>query len=54
MRVGLMVNLINVAGNLLLIYPTRVWHGLTLYGAGWGVVGAAAAVRPPILSAASS
>lgn len=43
MRVGLMVNLINVAGNLLLIYPTRVWHGLTLYGAGWGVVGAAAA-----------
>ena len=43
MRVGLMVNLINVAGNLLLIYPTRVWHGLTLYGAGWGGVGAAAA-----------
>lgn len=43
MRVGLMVNLINVVGNLLLIYPTRVWHGLTLYGAGWGVVGAAAA-----------
>lgn len=43
MRVGLMVNLINVAGNLLLIYPTRVWHGLTLYGAGWGVIGAAAA-----------
>lgn len=43
MRVGLMVNLINVAGNLLLIYPTRDWHGLTLYGAGWGVVGAAAA-----------
>lgn len=43
MRMGLMVNLINVAGNLLLIYPTRVWHGLTLYGAGWGVVGAAAA-----------
>lgn len=43
LRVGLMVNLINVAGNLLLIYPTRVWHGLTLYGAGWGVVGAAAA-----------
>lgn len=43
MRVGLMVNLINVAGNLLLIYPTRVWHGLTLYGTGWGVVGAAAA-----------
>lgn len=43
MRVGLMVNLINVGGNLLLIYPTRVWHGLTLYGAGWGVIGAAAA-----------
>ena len=43
MRVGLMVNLINVVGNLLLIYPTRVWHGLTLYGAGWGVIGAAAA-----------
>ena len=43
MRVGLLVNVINVVGNTLLIYPTRVWNGLTLYGAGWGVLGAAAA-----------
>ena len=43
MRVGLLVNVINVVGNTLLIYPTRVWNGMTLYGAGWGVLGAAAA-----------
>ena len=43
MRVGLLVNIVNVVGNTLLIYPTRVWQGLTLYGAGWGVIGAAAA-----------
>lgn len=43
MRVGLLVNAVNVVGNTLLIYPTRLWHGLTLWGAGWGVVGAAAA-----------
>ncbi len=43
MRVGLLVNVVNVVGNTLLIYPTRLWHGMTLWGAGWGVVGAAAA-----------
>lgn len=43
MRVGLLVNAVNVVGNTLLIYPTRVWNGLTLWGAGWGVIGAAAA-----------
>ena len=43
MRVGLLVNAVNVVGNTLLIYPTRLRHGLTLWGAGWGVVGAAAA-----------
>lgn len=43
MRVGLMVNAVNVVLNFLLIYPTRKWMGITLYGAGWGVLGAAAA-----------
>ncbi len=36
-------NLLNVALNFLLIYPTRQWRGLTIPGAGWGVEGAAAA-----------
>ncbi len=47
MRVGIWVNLINVVGNFLLIYPTRTLtlFGLsfTMPGAGWGVVGAAVA-----------
>lgn len=43
MRVGLLVNVINVIGNFLLIYPTRQRYGLTLYGAGLGVIGAAIA-----------
>jgi len=47
MRVGLLVNLLNVALNFLLIYPTRGIHlfglGLTLPGAGLGVSGAAIA-----------
>ena len=43
MRVGIAVNLINVIGNFLLIYPTRTVGGLRLWGAGWGVAGAAAA-----------
>lgn len=43
MRVSLAVNLINVVLNFLLIYPARSWHGIVLYGAGMGVVGAAAA-----------
>ena len=47
MRVGVWVNLINVVLNFLFIYPTRtvsLWgRSLLLPGAGWGVVGAAAA-----------
>lgn len=43
MRVGLIVNCINVVLNFLLIYPTRqVWF-FTMPGAGFGVYGAAAA-----------
>ena len=46
MRIGLLVNLLNVAGNFLLIYPTRTLPylgGIRLYGAGMGVEGAALA-----------
>lgn len=43
MRVGLLVNIINVVLNFLLIYPTRDWMGITLPGAGLGVIGAAIA-----------
>lgn len=47
MRVGIAVNVINVVGNLLLIYPSRsvTVLGLTfpMWGAGLGVPGAAAA-----------
>ena len=47
MKVGIWVNVINVVLNLLLIYPTGpvIVFGKTimLYGAGWGVLGAAAA-----------
>ena len=47
MKVGVWVNIINVVLNFLLIYPTRQMQvaGLTftMPGAGWGVVGAAAA-----------
>ena len=47
MRVGLLVNAINVLLNLLLIYPSRriLLFGVSLpvWGAGWGINGAAAA-----------
>ena len=47
MRVGLAVNLLNVILNFLLIYPSRRLRlfglSLPLWGAGWGVAGAAAA-----------
>ena len=43
MRVGILVNAVNVVMNFLLIYPTRTWRGFTVWGAGLGVVGAAMA-----------
>ena len=47
MKVGILVNIINIVGNLLLIYPTReITFGsfaFTMPGAGLGVVGAAIA-----------
>ncbi len=43
MRVGFLVNGINVILNFLLIYPTRQVWGMTVFGAGWGVIGAAVA-----------
>ena len=47
MKVGVLVNILNVVGNFFLIFPTRVvtvfGFSFTLWGAGWGVVGAAAA-----------
>ena len=43
MRVGFLVNGINVILNFLLIYPTREVLGMTVFGAGMGVIGAAVA-----------
>jgi len=43
MKVGVAVNVINVILNFLLIYPTRKIGGIWIPGAGWGVLGAAAA-----------
>ncbi|MBQ8598660.1 MAG: MATE family efflux transporter, partial [Oscillospiraceae bacterium] len=47
MKVGILVNVINVIGNFLLIYPTRSISlgafSFTMPGAGWGVIGAAIA-----------
>ena len=43
MKIGVGVNLINVILNFLLIYPTRQLWGLTVPGAGLGVLGAAIA-----------
>ena len=47
MRVGLLMNIINVVLNFLLIYGPRTLHvfkwEVPMWGAGWGVVGAAAA-----------
>ena len=47
MKIGVTVNIINIILNFLLIYPTRTvalfGQAITLPGAGWGVIGAAAA-----------
>ena len=43
MKVGVLVNIINVVLNFLLIFPTRQIWGITVPGAGLGVVGAAIA-----------
>ena len=43
MRVGLVVNAVNVALNFFLIYPTRQIFGVTVFGADMGVIGAGAA-----------
>ena len=47
MKVGVLVNIVNVVLNFLLIYPTRTMTlfslEFTMPGAGWGVIGAAAA-----------
>lgn len=43
MRVGLLVNAVNVVLNFLLIYPSRSWRGILIWGAGMGVIGAALA-----------
>ena len=43
MKIGVWVNIINVVLNFLLIYPTRVIRGITVPGAGLGVIGAAIA-----------
>ena len=43
MKVGVWMNVINVVLNFLLIYPTGVYFGITVPGAGLGVVGAAVA-----------
>ena len=47
LRINIGVNLLNVVGNFFLIYPTReveiFGKTMTIFGAGWGVDGAAAA-----------
>lgn len=43
MRVGLLVNVVNIILNFLLIYPARTWLGIPVWGAGLGVTGAALA-----------
>ena len=43
MKVGVWMNIINIVLNFLLIYPTDTYFGITIPGAGLGVVGAAAA-----------
>ena len=43
MKIGVVVNILNVVLNFLLIYPTREVFGMTVWGADLGVIGAALA-----------
>lgn len=47
LKFNILTNIINVVGNFMLIYPTKTYQigsfSFTLYRAGWGVAGAAAA-----------
>lgn len=43
MQVGIWMNVINVVLNFLLIYPSKSYFGITIPGAGLGVIGAAIA-----------
>ena len=43
MKIGVVVNIMNVVLNFLLIYPTREVFGVTVWGADLGVIGAALA-----------
>ena len=43
MRIGIWVNIINVVLNFLLIYPSATYFGISVPGAGLGVIGAAIA-----------
>ncbi len=43
MRVGLIVNIVNIVLNFVLIYPTREIFGISVFGAGLGVIGAGVA-----------
>ncbi len=43
MRIGILVNIVNIVLNFLLIYPTREIWGIWIPGAGLGVIGAAIA-----------
>ena len=43
MRIGIWVNVINVVLNFLLIYPSATYFGISVPGAGLGVIGAAIA-----------
>jgi len=43
MKIGVVVNIMNVVLNFLLIYPTREVFGITVWGADLGVIGAALA-----------